>query len=243
MGAGGRRAGRGLSRPPVLAGTVATREPSYLAPVTGILYALGFGATALALDQLVNQVEGPWFELLGGALILISVMGTWMLLRAAWRRHRENLNRRAASWGLGAIAAALLSPAAIYVLVQTASFASVISGADIHLTRPVLQSLPHPPGAKLLNERPGLEGTESITDRFSTGDLAAVVPFYESALVKSGWAEDKSTAGTLLVQFLKGSYLVTVAPDQPTGAGAFAVTVDRLSPNLLSPSPSLSTSP
>jgi hypothetical protein len=177
-------------------------------------------------------------------VILTSLVSTWLLLRAGWRRHRENLNRRAALWGTGALATVLLSLIAIYALVQTASFASVISGADVHLTRPVLQSLPRPVGAKLLDEQPGLAGTESVSDDFSISDLAAVVPFYEAALAKTGWVEDKTTAGSLLVRFSKDLYVVTVAPDQASGAGHFAVTVDRLSANLLtSPSASTSASP
>jgi len=244
MGTSGRRAGRSLRRPPVLAGEVAGREPGYLVPAIGVFYALAFGSIWLALDRLLTQVEGPWFELLGGAVIVTSLVSTWLMLRAGWRRHRENLNRRATLWGAGALATVLLSLVAIYTLVQAASFASVISGADVHLTRPVLQSLPRPAGTRLLDERPGLAGTESVSDDFSSSDLAAVVPFYEAALAKSGWVEDKTTAGTLLVRFSRDLYVVTVAPDQPKGAGNFAVTVDRLSANLLtSPTASTSASP
>lgn len=244
MGTSGRRAGRSLRRPPVLAGEVADREPGYLVPAIAVFYALALGTIWLAIDRLLTQVEGPWFEVLGGAVILTSLVSTCLMLRAGWRRHCEHLNRRGALWGTGALATVLLSLVAIYALVQTASFASVISGADVHLTRPVLQSLPRPAGTKLLDERPGLAGTESVTDDFSTSNLAAVVPFYEAALAKSGWVEDKTTAGTLLVRFSKDFYVVTVAPDQPNGAGNFAVTVDRLSANLLaSPSASTSVSP
>jgi len=244
MGAGGRRAGRSLRRPPVLAGEVARREPAFLVPATGVFYALALGTIALALDRLLTQVEGPWFEVLGGVVILTSLVSTWLLLRTGWRRHRENLDRRAALWGAAALVTVLLSLVAIYALVQTASFASVIAGADVHLTRPVLQSLPRPVGARLLDEQPGLAGTESVSDDFSTSDLSAVVPFYEVALAKSGWVEDKTTVGTLLVRFSRDQFVITIAPDQPTGAGDFSVTVDHLSANLLStPSPSTSSSP
>lgn len=235
MGTGGRRAGRGLRRPPVPAGLVASREPPYLVPAIGVFYALATGTIALALDRLLTQVEGPWFEVLGAAVIVTSLASTWLMLRSGWRRHRENLDRRAAFWGMGALVTVLLSLVAIYALVQTASFASVIAGADVHLTRPVLQSLPRPAGARLLDEQPGLAGTESVSDDFSTSHLGAVVPFYEMALGKSGWVEDKATAGTLLVRFSKDLYVVTVAPDQPSGAGDFTVTVDRLSANLAAP--------
>ncbi|HSO93581.1 MAG TPA: hypothetical protein VLS53_03805 [Candidatus Dormibacteraeota bacterium] len=209
-----------------------------------MFYAVAFGTVALALDRLLTQVEGPWLEVLGAAVVLISFVSTWLMVRAGWRRHRENLDRRAAFWGAGALITVLLSLVAIYALVQTASFASVIAGADVHLTKPVLQSLPRPAGAKLLDERPGLAGTESVSDDFNISDLAAVVPFYEKTLPKTGWVEDKSTAGTLLVRFSQGQFVVTVAPDQATGSGDFAITVDRLSPNLLSsPSSSASASP
>jgi hypothetical protein len=242
MGASGRRAGRSLRRPPVIAGEVAPREPGYLVPATGVFYALAFGTIALALDRLLTQVEGPWLEVLGAAVILTSVVSTWLMLRAGWRRHREALDRRAAFWGAGALVTVLLSLVAIYALVQTASFASVIAGADVHLTRPVLQSLPRPPGAKLLDERAGLAGTESASDDFSIANLGGVVPFYEATLKQKGWVEDKSTAGTLLVSFSQGQFVVTVAPDQATGAGDFTITVDRLSADLLS-SPTSSASP
>jgi len=244
MGASGRRAGRGLKQAPVLAGEVGSRDPSFLIPAIGLFYAVTLGIIAIAVDQLVTQVEGPWFNVLGAAVLLVALATTWLLLRTGWRRHREGLDRRAALWGAGAIATVLLSLVTVYALVETASFNSVISGADVHLTRPVLQSLPRPAGAKLGDERPGLAGTESVSDVFTTGDLAAVIPFYQTALGRSGWVVDPTTAGTSAVRFSKGAYVVTVEPDQPTGAGAFTVTVDRLTPDLLgSPSPSATTSP
>lgn len=244
MGASGRRAGRSLRRPPAIAGEIASREPAFLVPATGVFYALALGTVALALDRLLAQVEGPWLAVLGAAVVLVSVVSTCLMIRAGWRRHRENLDRRAALWGAGALLTVLLSLVATYALVQAASFASVIAGADVHLTRPVLQSLPRPAGARLLDERPGLAGTESISDDFSTANLGAVVPFYEANLPGIGWVEDRSTAGTLLVRFSRGQYLVTVAPDQATGSGDFAITVDRLGANLLSsPSSSASSSP
>jgi hypothetical protein len=244
MGAGGRRAGRSLKRAPALAGEIASSQPSYLVPAIGIFYALALGIIVVGLDQLATQVEGPWFVVLGAAVLLVSIVSTYLFVRAGWRRHREELNGRAAFWGAGALLTVLLSLVTVYALVETASFASVISGADVHLTRPVLQSLPRLPGAKLLDERPGLAGTESISDDFNTGDLAAVVPFYEGALTKSGWVEDRSTVGTGAVRFSRGAYVVTVAPEQPNGAGDFGITVDHLSADLLAtPSPSATTSP
>jgi len=76
------------------------------------------------------------------------------------------------------------------------------------------------------------------------GMMGKAIGYYEAALAKTGWVEDKTTAGSLLVRFSKDLYVVTVAPDQASGAGHFAVTVDRLSANLLtSPSASTSASP
>ena len=138
----------------------------------------------------------------------------------------------------GAVASVLLGGAAAYLLVQTASFNAVISGADVHLTRPLLHSLPRPPGATLLDERPGFTGTQSITDDFRTKDLAGVIPFYRTALAKTDWLEDSSNSGNAAVGFFKGLYRVTVILDQPTGSGDFGVTFDHLSPDLLSPSAS-----
>lgn len=244
MGASSRRAGRGLKQAPVLAGEVGSRDSSFLIPAIGLFYAVTLGIIAIAVDQLVTQVEGPWFNLLGGAVLLVALATTWLLLRTGWRRHREALDRRAALWGAGAIATVLLSLVTVYALVETASFNSVISGADVHLTRPILDSLPRPPGAKLLDERPGLAGTESMSGDFSSNDLAGVIPFYTTALEASGWLADSSTAGTGGAGFFKGLYRITVVPDQPTGQGDFSVIVDHLTQDLTgSPSPSATASP
>lgn len=243
MGAHGRRAGRRLRPAPVSAGEVATRERWFTVPSVGVFYAVMLGACVFAIDQLVQQTDGPWFEGLGGALLLASAVTTWRFGRAGWRRHREGLERRALLWGAGALGSVLLGLTAIYVIDQTSSFAAVISGADVRLTRPVLRSLPRPPGATLRAESRGLAGTESISDDFSTGNLAMVIPFYERSLARAGWTEDRATVGTGLVHFVKGSSLVTVAPDQPTGAGDFTITVDRINPDLLSPSASAVATP
>ena len=239
MGTRGRRAGRGLKQAPLLAGEVGTREPPFLVPATGILYAAALGAAAIAIDRLAGQVAGPWFEVLGGAVVVAALATTWLLLRTGWRRYREGLRRRALFWGVSGLATILLGLLAVYALIQSASFASVISGADVHLTRPVLQSLPRPAGATLISEQPGLADTESISDDFSISDLSRVIPFYETTLPKSGWVEDPSTVGMSVARFSKDPYVISVAPDQLKGAGNFTVTVDRVNPNLLgSPSPS-----
>jgi hypothetical protein len=211
--------------------------------MAGLVDAVTLGAAIIAVDQLSLQAEGPWFELLGGALLLASVVTTWRLVRTGWRLHREGLNRRGLLWGAAALVTVLLGVSAVYALIQTASFASVISGADVHLTRPVLRSLPPPPGAIPRSERPGLSGTESVSEDYRVGDLATVIPFYERSLAAAGWAEDRSTVGTGLVRFVKGAYLVSVAPDQPRGPGDFTITVDRVNPDLVSPTASASASP
>ncbi len=242
MGAGGRRAGRGLKRAPAGAGEVSSHEPRFLVPALGLFFAATLGAAAIAIDQLVAQVQGPWINVLGAALVCAALVSTWVLVRAGWRRHREGLDRRAAVWLTGAVAMVLVGVIVVYVLVQAASFNAVISGADVHLTQPVLHALPRPPGSTLIDERPGLAGTESITDDFSANDLAKVVPFYATNLAKDGWTEDASTAGTAVVRFSKEPYVVTLALDQLTGDGFFAVTVDHLLPSP-SASASASTSP
>ncbi len=131
---------------------------------------------------------------------------------------------------------------AILVLVQNAQIAAEISGADVHLTRPLIESLPRPPGIKLVDERPGLADTESISEDFGAQDLNSIVPFYEAALTKDSWVEDKASATTSIVWFTKGAYLLSVAIDTPSSS--FTLTVDRVNPNLgASPSPSASPSP
>jgi hypothetical protein len=89
----------------------------------------------------------------------------------------------------------------------------------------------------LLDEQPGLADTESISQDFSTQDLKSIVPFYEAALPKEGWVEDKASATTTIVRFSRGAYVLSVAVD-PSATG-YTVTLDRVNPNLLqSPSPS-----
>lgn len=217
-------------------------EPRFLVPALGFFYAATLGAAALGLDQIVLQVDGPWLNVLGAAVLLAAVVTMWQLVRTGWRRHREGLDRRAALWLTSAAATVLLGVVVAYALIQTALFNSIISGADVHLTRPLLESLPRPPGARLIDERPGLASTESITGDFRTNDLAGVIPFYRTTLAKSGWLEDSSSAGTSAVGFFKDLYRVTVIPDKPTGTGDFAVTFDHLNPSLL-PSGSVFPSP
>jgi hypothetical protein len=219
---------------------VANNDHPLLLPGVSVAYAGSIAGALLAIDQLAKLLPGIWFELLGAAVLLLSLMTIAVLLRAAWRRHRERMDRRSLLLASGAVGAALLAVVAVFGLVENAQIASVISGADVHLTRPVIQSLPRPPGTRLLDEQPGLADTESISQDLTAQDLNSIVPFYEAALVKDGWVEDKASAATSIVRFTKGAYVLSVAIDPPSSG--YTLTVDRLTPNLAS-SPSASVSP
>jgi hypothetical protein len=131
---------------------------------------------------------------------------------------------------------------AVYSLVENYQISSVISGADVHLTQPVIEGLPHPPGTTLLDEQPGLADTETISQDFIAQDLNSIVPYYEAALVKDGWVEDKASATPSVVHFTKGEYVLSLATDPPSSS--YTLTVDRRNPSLLgSPSASVSPSP
>jgi hypothetical protein len=106
----------------------------------------------------------------------------------------------------------------------------------------LIEALPRPPGTKLLDERPGLADTESISETLSAQDLNSIVPFYEATLANDSWIEDKASATTSIVWFTKGTYLLSVAIDAPSSS--YALTVDRVNSNLVnSPSPSVSPTP
>jgi hypothetical protein len=213
-----------------------------LIPAVSIAYAATIAAGVLAVDQLAEYMPGAWVDLLGAALLVLSVMTIAIWFRAAWRRRRDGLGRRALLWLAGAIGPAVLAVFAILVLVQNAQIASEISGADVHLTRPLIEALPRPPGTKLLDERPGLADTESISETLSAQDLNSIVPFYEATLANDSWIEDKASATTSIVWFTKGTYLLSVAIDAPSSS--YALTVDRVNSNLVnSPSPSVSPTP
>jgi hypothetical protein len=221
---------------------VASNDHPLLVPAASVAYAVMIAAGLLAIDQLAEYMPGPWFEVLGTAVLILSLMTIAWLLRAAWRRHREGLDRRGLLWATGAVGAAALAAVAVFGLVENAQIASVISGADVHLTRPVIESLARPPGTKLLDEQPGLADTESISEDFSAQNLNSIVPFYETTLSKEQWVEDKASATTPIVRFAKGAYVLSVAIDPPSGG--YTLTVDHLNPSLLnSPSPSASPTP
>jgi hypothetical protein len=242
MGARRRRIDRRLSASAAPLGPVAGNDHPLLVPVLSSAYAATVAAGVLAVDQLAEYMPGPWVDVLGAALLLLSVMTIAIWLRAAWRRRRDRLGRRALLWAASAVGPAVLAVFAVLVLVQNAQIASEISGADVHLTRPLIESLARPPGTRLLDQRPGLADTESISEDFSAQDLAGIVPFYETGLPKDGWVEDKASATTSIIWFSKGAYLLSVAIDAPSSG--YTLTVDRVNPNLTnSPSPPVSPTP
>jgi len=219
---------------------VASDDHPLLLPVVSLAYAGTFAALLLAIGRLAEYMPGPWFELLGTAVILLSLMTIALLLRAAWRRHRERLDRRGLLLAGGALAATLAAAVAVYALVENFQISSMISGADVHLTRPLIDALPRPPGTRLLDEQPGFADTETISQDFSAQDLNSILPYYEAALVKDGWVEDKASATTSMVRFTKGEYVLSVATDSPSSG--YTLTLDRPGPSPLGP-PSASASP
>jgi 4-amino-4-deoxy-L-arabinose transferase-like glycosyltransferase len=215
---------------------VASDDHPYLVPVVSVAYAVTLGAALLAIDQLAEYVPGPWFEALGAAVLILSAMTIVVLLRAGLRRHREGLERRALLWAGGAVLPVVLATLAIFSLVESAQNASLLSGADTHLTRPVIEALPRPPGTKLDSERPGLADTETIYQDFTATNLDSIVPFYEAQLAKDGWAEDTTSATASIIRFGKGAYILALEISPPS---TYTLTVDHVNPNLLqSPSPS-----
>jgi amino acid transporter len=220
---------------------VASDDPRYLVPVVSLAYVATIGAALLAIEQLTEYMPGAWLEVLGAAVLLLSLMTSTVLVRAALRRRREGLERRALLWGGSAIVPAALAALALFSLVESVQNASVISGADVHLTRPVIESLPRPPGTKLIDQRPGLADTETIYQDFTAQDLNRVVPYYEVQLVNDGWLEDKASAATDIVRFAKGAFVLALEINPPSSS--YTLTVDHVNPNLLpSASPSLSPS-
>jgi hypothetical protein len=242
MGASRRRIDRRLSAPAAPLGPVASNSPPWLVPAVSIAYAVAIAAGLLSVDQLAEYMPGAWVDVLGVALFVLCLMTIVVCLRAGWRRRRERLGRRALLWAGAAIAPAVLAVFAVLVLIQNAQIASEISGADVHLTRPLIESLSRPPGTKLVDERPGLADTESISEDFSAQNLNSILPFYEAELTKDAWVEDKASATTSIVWFTKGTYLLSLAVDPPSST--YTLTVDRINPNLLgTPSPTVSPSP
>ena len=214
---------------------MATDDPRYLLPVVSLAYVVAIGAGLLAIDQLTEYMPGAWLEVLGAAVLLLSLMTIAVLVRAALRRRREGLQRRALLWGGSAFVPAALAALALFSLAESVQNAAVISGADVHLTRPVIESLPQPPGAKLVDQRPGLAGTETIYQDFTAQNLTSIVPYYEAHLAKDGWVEDKASAATDIVRFAKGAFVLALEINPPSGG--YTLTVDHVNPNLLQSPP------
>ena len=238
MGASRRRIDRRLSRPVSPLPIVAAADRPWIFPAIGLAYAGALALVLLSADQLAAYMPGPWFDLLALGVLGFAILTTALLLLHGWRRNREGLRGLALVAAGGAIVAALLGLLAVYGLIENASVTSIISGADVHLTKPVIESLPRPPGTKLLDENPGLQGTESISEDISAQKLSTVVPFYEAQLPKLGWVEDKTSAGTPIVRFSKGDFVLSVGIDPPSSG--YTLTVDRIT---LTPSASPSSSP
>ena len=216
---------------------MATGDRRWLLPVVSVAYAVSIGAALLAFDQLAEYLPGPWLEVLASAVLVLSLATVGVLLRAGLRRHREALERRALLWAGAALVPAALAVLAILSLVDSAQNASVFSGADTHLTRPVIDALPRPPGTTLVDERPGLADTETIYQDFTAQDVSSIVPYYEAQLAKDGWIEDKTSASASIVRFAKGAFILALEINPPSSG--YTLTVDHVNPNLLqTPSPS-----
>jgi 4-amino-4-deoxy-L-arabinose transferase-like glycosyltransferase len=218
---------------------VASSSRPWLLPLLSLICAGTLALALLSADQLSQYMPGAWFELLGVSVLILASLAVVSAIRRAWRRRREGLVRRGALWAGGAAVATLFGLVAIVGLIENAQIASVISGADVRLTKPVIESLPRPPGTKLLDQRPGLEDTESISQDISATDLNSIVPFYERELTKLGWVEDKTSAGTRIVRFTKGDFILSVAIDPPSSG--YTLIVDRL-PKTPTASPGISPS-
>lgn len=147
------------------------------------------------------------------------------------------MERRALLWAGGAVIPAVLGTLAIFGLVASAQNASLLSGADTRLTRPVIESLPRPPGSKLVDERPGFADTETIYETYTATDLNSIVPYYEAHLVRDGWVEDEASPTTAIVRFTKGAFILALELNAPSSG--YILTVDHVNPNLLQ-SPSAS---
>jgi hypothetical protein len=242
MGASRRRIDRRLSRSPRPPKPLAVGDHPLLLPAVSVAYAALIAAMLLAADELVQLMPGVWFNLLGITLLGLSMVTVVVLLRTAWRRHGDQLDRRAAGWVATAVVAALVGVVAGVELVDNAQLAAQISGADVHLTRPVIEALPRPPGTTILSEQPGLAGTESISEQVRATNLDAVIPFYTTSLTRAGWVKDSASASATTVRFARGTMLVSI--DLDPGSGTYSVTVDQVNPDLFaSPSPSAAQSP
>jgi hypothetical protein len=201
----------------------------------GVVYAALASILVLAVEQVRSGAEGPWIEIGSSAAAAIFLLTAGLLIATALRRRREGLSRRAYGWGVGAAWALFAAALAVEVVVQAVQLRATLSGADVHLTAPMLHALPRPPGATLVDERPGPSGTQSITDDLHLADLASAPALYRSALPGAGWIEDSASTDLDLLRFHRGQFDVSILLDvngaaPPHQPGDYAVTVDQAPP-------------
>lgn len=186
------------------------------------------GALLLAAAELFNaEASGPWLDVVGAAVLGLALLSTVLLIRTALLRRRERLTHRAWGWSAAAAATALVGLAALLFLATVLPVEPTFSGADVRAARPVLHSLPVPPRARLVSERPGPAGTESIVADYRVPDLSQVAAFYRGALPESGWTSLDATPSDVLLRYQKGEFAAIVVIDPTTGNTDYTVTVDR----------------
>lgn len=246
MGAGDRRASRRLKAAPPPGPISAPHHPALLL-VTAATYAGLVGALLLAVDQAAAAAysQAPWLQVAGAALVFGSVLSGVIFAWTAWRRRREGAAERALLWGVAGIGATLLGAMSLYVAALLVNSNSLLYGADIRLTRPVIDGLPRLPGAVLVGEYPGNVLGETINQVFRVSDLSQVAPFYRGALPGAGWKEETATVPSALpgveVDFDKGQFVVSITMDKASGTGEFRVSVAHIPPEPpANPSPAAS---
>ena len=209
-------------------------------PLRAAAYAAVLGLLVLAVDQVaVTDTQEPWLQLAGAAIVAGCLLTAGFFAWTAWQRHRDGLEQRVVLWGLGAAGTAALAALSLYVLVQLVDVLSLVSGADVHLTKPQIE----------VNEQPGPAQTETIYETFRVKDLAQVATFYRTALPQRGWTEeagDPTGAARVgqTLNFDKGRFVTSVSFTQVAGSGEFSISVTHLPPELqLSPPASGTGSP
>jgi hypothetical protein len=247
MGARGRRTGRRLRQATSLPADLSVTHHRLVVPSLAVAYGLLLAAFGFGLDQLaVIQSEGPWLEVIGAAVLGGSLLTAGIFAATAWRRRREGLRRRAMAWAAAATLSGLVGSLAVLFVVSAIQVSQLLNGADVHLTRPVLESLPRPADATPVAERPGAAGTESAYQDLKTNHLEQVPGFYRSALAEVGWTEESSSVEGLL-RFRQGDFVTTVLlatiGGARSGPGQYTVTVDRIPEQRPSPSQVPSPSP
>ena len=251
MGASSRRARRRLKPAAAVLRPLAGPPHPLLVPVRGAAYAALLALLVFAVDQVaVTDRQEPWLQLAGAAIVAGCLVTAGFFAWTGWQRHRDGIDQRAVLWGFGAAGTAFLGILSLYVLLQLIDVLSLVSGADVRLTRPLIEALPRPAGATLVSEQPGPAQTETIYETFRVKDLAQVPSFYRSALPQRGWTEEAgdTTTGAAglgkMLNFDKGRFVTSVSFDQAKGPGEFTISVTHLPPELqISPSTPATGSP